>query len=202
MTTERKTGLVHFCECVRCLCAFYQKWTCPLFRGRGVGKGDRSIFRRRLSEGQRLRAKNGPVPFSDGFSLLEIILSLAILAGSLAALGEVMRLADQNSTLTRDESEAQILAASVMDELVAGARDFVALNGAPFDFETELPWVYSIAIEPTSFNELVAVRVLVEQDLDPSLQPARYELIRWLPNPDYVPATSGGTSGSSGTSGG
>ena len=55
-----------------------------------------------------------------GFTLLEIILALAILAGSLAALGEVMRLADQNASMTRDESQAQILASSVMDELVAG----------------------------------------------------------------------------------
>ena len=32
-----------------------------------------------------------------GFTLLEIVLSLAILAGSLAALGEVMRLGDRNA---------------------------------------------------------------------------------------------------------
>jgi prepilin-type N-terminal cleavage/methylation domain-containing protein len=137
-----------------------------------------------------------------GFSLLEIILALAILAGSLAALGEVMRLADQNSTLTRDESEAQILASTVMDELVAGARELLAMTQTPFDYETELPWVYSIAIEPTAYEELVAVRVLVEQDTDARLQPARYELIRWLPNPDYIPAAAGGQSGMSSSSSG
>jgi prepilin-type N-terminal cleavage/methylation domain-containing protein len=136
-----------------------------------------------------------------GFSLLEIILALAILAGSLAALGEVMRLADQNSTLTRDESEAQILASTIMDELVAGARQLMAVSRTPLDYETELPWVYSIAVEQTGYNELVAVRVLVEQDLDARLQPARYELIRWFPNPDYIPPSSGG-SGSSGSSSG
>ena len=67
-------------------------------------------------------AKPGRTTGQSGFTLLEIILALAILAGSLAALGEVMRLADQNASLTEDETQAQILAASVMDELVAGCR--------------------------------------------------------------------------------
>ena len=140
-------------------------------------------------------------PLTEGFTLLEIILALAILAGSLAALGEVMRLADQNATMTRDESQAQILAASVLDELVAGARDLMAINQAEFDFISEPPWVYSIAIEPTAYDELVAVRVLVEQDLDPRLQPARFELVRWLPNPDYIPADTSGSSTSSSSTG-
>jgi general secretion pathway protein I len=160
-----------------------------------------------------------PLPEGEekyGFTLLEIILALAILAGSLAALGEVMRLADQNASMTRDESQAQILASSVMDELVAGARDLVAIDRGPFDFVTEPPWVYSVVIEPTAYEELVAVRVLVEQDIDPRLQPARFALVRWMPNPDYIPTTtsssstgssstgssqSGGTSAQSGTGG-
>ena len=140
-----------------------------------------------------------PLPKGEvtgGFTLLEIILALAILAGSLAALGEVMRLADQNATMTRDESEAQILASSVMDELVAGARELVAISQGEFDFVTEPRWVYSVLIEPTAYEELVAVRVLVEQDLDPRLQPARFELVRWLPNPDYIPPQSGSSSSS------
>ena len=138
-----------------------------------------------------------------GFSLLEIILALAILAGSLAALGEVMRLADQNAALTRDETQAQILASSVMDELVAGARTLAAVNQAPLDYEMEEPWLHSILIEQTGYVELVAVRVLVEQQLDPLLQPARYELVRWLPNPDYIPANTSvqSSSGSSASTG-
>jgi type II secretion system protein I len=135
-----------------------------------------------------------------GFTLLEIILALAILAGSLAALGEVMRLADQNASMTRDESQAQIHASSIMDELVAGARDLVAIDRGQFDFVTEPPWVYSVVIEPTAYDELVAVRVLVEQDIDPRLQPARFALVRWLPNPDYIPPTTSSSSAASSSS--
>jgi hypothetical protein len=117
-----------------------------------------------------------------------------------------MRLADQNASMTRDESQAQILASSVMDELVAGARQLVAISRSQFDFVTEPPWVYSVLIEPTAYQELVAVRVLVEQDVDPRLQPAQFELVRWLPNPDYIPPTAstsstGSSSSSTGSSG-
>jgi prepilin-type N-terminal cleavage/methylation domain-containing protein len=147
-------------------------------------------------------SKRGGQSRSGGFSLLEIILALAILAGSLAALGEVMRLADQNAALTRDESEAQILAASVMDELISGARQLMAVTRTPFMYDTEPQWLYSIAIEQTGYDQLVAVRILVEQDVDARLQPARFELVRWLPNPDYVPPETASSTASSATSAG
>jgi type II secretion system protein I len=129
-----------------------------------------------------------------GFTLLEVILALAILAGSLAALGEVMRLADQNAASTRDETQAQIIASSVMDELIAGFLPLSAVNQQPVAVESDPPWVFSIALEQTAYVEVIAVRVLVEQQADARLQPARFELVRWLPNPDYVPPSTGNQS--------
>ncbi len=57
-----------------------------------------------------------------GFSLLEVVLALAILAGALAALGEVMRLGDENASAAADETRAEMLAESVMSEILVGAR--------------------------------------------------------------------------------
>jgi general secretion pathway protein I len=138
-----------------------------------------------------------------GFTLLEIILALAILAGSLAALGEVMRLSDQTAQRTGDETEAQILADSVMAQLESGYLPFSAVDGAQFDQVTDPPWVYSIALEPTRYNELVMVRVAVEQQLPAEKEPAQFELVRWTLNPDFVSAVSeesSTTASSSGTS--
>ena len=143
-----------------------------------------------------------------GFTLLEVILSLAILAGSLAALGEVMRSADRSASTAEDETQAQILAASVMDELLSGSRELTTVDHAAFNTTDDPPWVYSIEIEQTTYDELVAVRVRVEQDIDPRLQPAKFELVRWLPNPDAAStssstdqnSTTGSSSSSSGSS--
>jgi prepilin-type N-terminal cleavage/methylation domain-containing protein len=131
------------------------------------------------------------------FTLLEVILALAILAGALAVLGEVMRLADQTASLTEGETHAQILAASLMDELASGARQLSAVSQASLDANADPPWLYSVSLEDTGFQELVGVRVLVEQQLDPRLQPARFELVRWMANPDYVPPETGEESNSS-----
>lgn len=145
----------------------------------------------------------------SGFSLLEIILALAILAGSLAALGEVMRLAGQNAVLAEGEMQAQILTSSLMDELASGAKQLSPVSQASLISDANPPWVYSIDVQNTQYDQLVAVRVLVEQQLDQRLQPAKFELVRWMPNPNYVPPETGddtstsssSTSSSSGTSG-
>ncbi len=139
-------------------------------------------------------------PRRHGFTLLEIILSLAILAGSLAALGEVLRLATVNGQMARDETQAQILASSVMDELLSGARSIESVSSSPADSDTDPPWIYSIDLEQTDHQELVLARVRVEQELPAEKQPAHFELTRWLPNPDYTPATTGEDTSTSSTS--
>src|SRR3954453_8218798 len=111
---------------------------------------------------------------SQGFTLLEVILSLAILAGALAALGEVMRLADRSASTAEDETQAQILAASIMDELAAGSPALSAVEQSPLDTGDDPPWVYTVELGQTQYDELVSVRVRVEQQLDPRLQPAQF----------------------------
>lgn len=152
----------------------------------------------------------------SAFSLLEVILALAILAGSLAALGEVMRMAGQAARLTESETQAQILAASVMDELASGARQLSAVSQSALDSSSDPPWVYSVALEDTGYQQMVAVRVTIAQQLDSRLQPAHFELLRWMANPNYVApqtddqsqsttsssSTSGSSSGSSSGTGG
>lgn len=170
-----------------------------------VGVGSRRIAGYGIPAGRAIVARPGTRrkdsrPLPRGFTLLEIILALAILAGSLTALGEVMRLANQNAAMAGDETEAQILASTVMDELISGAQSLTAVDQVEFDTDTDPPWVYSIELEETEYVELAAVRVLVEQELDSKLQPARFELVRWLPNPGYIPTEAGEESSSSSAS--
>jgi len=151
-------------------------------------KGDILLFSRRQLRAIDATKKVECPPF--GFSLLEVVLALAILAGALAALGEVMRIGDQNAAAAADESQAEMLAESVMSELLVGARSLANVNGAVLPLADDPPWAVSIEIQPTEYQELVAVRVSVAQQLAPEQQPARCDLVRWLPNPDYLPAQS------------
>jgi type II secretion system protein I len=160
---------------------------------RGTPRGPRGFLAKPRNDSGLARA----------FTLLEVILSLAILAGALAALGEVMRLADRSASIAEDETHAQILAASIMDELSAGSRELTAVPQSPLETGDDPPWLYTVEMGQTQYDELVAVTVRVQQDLEARLQPAQFELVRWMPNPDYVPPTpddDGTTSSTTGTS--
>jgi uncharacterized membrane protein YgcG len=129
--------------------------------------------------------------------LLEIVLSLAILAGSLAALGEVMRLADRNAQMVRDESQAQILASSVMDELLSGSRLVASTRHSLIT--TPICRGFSTALDQAYVELMLARRI--EQNLPAQQQPARFELVRWVPNPDYIATDTSQQSSTSSTSG-
>lgn len=137
----------------------------------------------------------------SAFSLLEVVLALAILAGALAALGEVMRLGDQNAAAAADEAQAEMLAESVMSEILVGARALTNVDGAVLPLVDDPQWVVSIAVQPTEFQELVALRVAVAQQLPPEQNPVRCDLLRWMPNRNYLPATQQTQNSSSSTSG-
>jgi type II secretion system protein I len=136
-----------------------------------------------------------------GFTLLEIILALTILAMSLAALGEVLRLASDNSSEACDLTQAQLIAAGKLAELTSGAIVLDNVNNAPVEEVIADPqWLYSIEMTQTQELGLLAVRVTVRQDLPDEQNPAEYSVVRWMPDPAAL-ATGTGTA-SSGTTGG
>ena len=121
-----------------------------------------------------------------GFSLLEVILALAILTGAIAVLGELARLGLDNARLARDVSLAQLLCESKLTEITAGIITPDPISKAPFDTvidSTEPAWVYSIDLAPVDEQGLVAVRVTVGQDLPAERRPAEVSLVRWIIDP-------------------
>ena len=83
-------------------------------------------------------------PNSQAFTLLEVILALAILAGALASLGEVVRLSGEHANYARDHSQAQLLAASKLAEITAGAEELTNVAPTRFKIDSDPPWLYSI----------------------------------------------------------
>jgi type II secretion system protein I len=150
-----------------------------------------------------------------GFSLLEVILALAILAGSIAVLGEASRLSLKNAEAARDLARAQLLCESKLAEITAGIIPAEAVSSTPFDSTTtasinpaEPAWLYSIETQQTNETGLIAVRVTVTRDLPAVKHPVSFSLVRWLPDPNATSTTesdesssSGGTSSSSSSSG-
>ena len=135
------------------------------------------------------------------FTLLELVLAVAILAVSLAALGEVLRLAGENSTHTRDVTQAQLIASTKLSELTSGATQVAPIERAAVeDVISVPPWIYTIEVGDGPELGLLSVRVTVSQDLPESHNPATYSIVRWMPDPSLLATTGGSTTGA--TSGG
>ncbi len=100
----RKRGLVHFCHKTMQRDVLHQS-----------RKGDRSIFRLRLRAAPRLIRKDGPVPFSrPGFTLFELILSIALSAVFLSLIGMAINLYLKRVDASRSRVEEAQIARSVL----------------------------------------------------------------------------------------
>lgn len=126
-----------------------------------------------------------------GFSLLEVILAMAILAGSIAVLGEASRLALRNAEIARDLARAQLLCESKLAEITTGIIAAEDVGKTAFDATTtasidpnEPAWLYSIETQPTDEDGLISVRVTVTRDLPAGQHPVSFSLVRWMPDPD------------------
>jgi type II secretion system protein I len=136
-----------------------------------------------------------------GFSLLEVILALAVLGGAIAILGEAARLSLRNAEFTRDMAQAQMLCESKLSEIIAGITLPEPIERATIGRATdsgESAWLYSIETAPTDEEGLLAVRVTVTRDLPERKHPVSFSLVRWMADPNAAPSQTSNESSSSG----
>jgi len=118
----------------------------------------------------------------DGFSLLEVILAVAILFISLAALSELVRIGIRSARSARDLSEAQLLCESKMSELAAGMIALEPVQDMPCDELLAEGWYYALETEPCAELGMLTVKVSV-YTLDGGVsRSGEFTLTRWLPD--------------------
>ncbi len=150
--------------------------------------------------------KSSTIPFRatllrSGLSLLEVILAVAILGGSLAAIGELVRIGSQHAEESRGLAAAQLLCESKMEEIAAGAAARETVSSTPC--ETKEGWQYSVTVTALDQAGLSEIRVTVEQSDRP--QPLSFTLVRWMMDSTQQTvsgATPSSTSSQSASSGG
>lgn len=94
-----------------------------------------------------------------GFSLLEVVLSAAILAASSMVLFSTFSLGDRQGTQAVADQQAMLLCQSLVDELLARPDKLLPAEGVAFPAAPE--WAYWIQSTPTGVDGLVAVTVRV-----------------------------------------
>ena len=129
----------------------------------------------------------------QGFTLLEVILALGIFLGALAVIGELSRTALDSARITRETCEAQLLAESVLAEIVTGIAPLESVYGVPLDWANEVggpPWVYSVDVAPVDYEGLLAVEVTVTREYPPGHRSVSVSLVRWMIDPVEEALTS------------
>lgn len=143
---------------------------------------------------------------SAGFTLLEVILAMAILLLSLAAVSQLVLTAHSNARSARDRGTAQMLCDGLMAELIAGSLPLESTSETPLEDVVdgvEPDWLYAVDVSATDLDGLLRVEVLVRQDAAQIARPAEARLVQWLIDPEYPfvqpgeSASSGGSSSSS-----
>lgn len=137
--------------------------------------------------------------WNHGFTLLEVILALAILAGSVAVLGEIMGIAGRHGRDAEAEVRAQLIAMSIMDEMLAQVVEPAQISRQPVDSTDTVPWVYTVNIQNTNVTGLSSIEVIVEQDLERQFNPMKYTLRRWYAEPTTTASPTGAETGTGGS---
>jgi prepilin-type N-terminal cleavage/methylation domain-containing protein len=115
-----------------------------------------------------------------GLTLLEVILSLAILAGAVAVLGELLRTGMMNASDARDFTRAEMHASSIMSQVVAGAITPEAISMMPVEDDPDFS--FSIASDQAE-QGLLRISVTVARNQTSNAKPPEFTLVRWMVDP-------------------
>ncbi len=115
-------------------------------------------------------------------TLMEVILAIAILGGSLAVLGELVRVGSRASRTAQTLSTAQLLADSLTAEICSGSTTPESTEGVVEQFGGTA-WAYTVAVQQVEQQGLLGIVVTVHENVDPNQLPVTYSLVRWMIDP-------------------
>jgi hypothetical protein len=127
-----------------------------------------------------------------GFSLLEVLLAMAILMGSLVVLSELAAIGRRHIRDAEDLGTAERICQTKIGEILAGIEEPVAVE--QMEVADEPGWLYSVETESLRQAGLISVRVTVVQDLPEEKRPREFSLVRWVRDPGSPRGLGGSTS--------
>jgi hypothetical protein len=114
-------------------------------------------------------------------TLLEILLSLAIFFGAMAALSQLAWNGARAAVQARLKSQAIIRCEAKLAEVLSGIESMQAKTNVPFPDNPH--WTYSVLIGPTNLPELIQVEVIVAHSGNNRLGHVTFSLNRWTREP-------------------
>jgi type II secretion system protein I len=131
-----------------------------------------------------MKCSSGKQTNRSGLTLLEVMIALAILGPSLAAIGELIRIGADAADRATELTTAQFLCDSKLAEIKSGVLPADSVGPIPFEiFETEEPWEYMVLVDSVDDQGLLLVEVTVSQLREDGRPPAMVTLTTWMIDP-------------------
>ena len=144
----------------------------------------RSLCRASLED--RSRGRYQP----QGLTLLEILLSTAILLGSLTAIMQVLNVGHNSRLSAVLNAEGVLRCESMMGELLAGVRPLASSSVEAFDDNPK--WMWHASISDQGSTSLLQVEVVVEHSPTGDQVNSSYTLTRYVRDPGIFLEAAGG----------
>ena len=126
-----------------------------------------------------------------GLTLFEIVVSVSILAGSLAALGQLIATGNQASVSARFHTEAVFRCESKLSEILAGIEPMTPTDASPFEDDESGYWSWSLEINETAHIDVLGLVVTVKRYGKDETLAASYSLQRMVRDPQlYIDAAT------------
>lgn len=142
-----------------------------------------------------LIATQRKVASRQGLTLLEVLLSLGLFLGALAALSQLWYGGVRASVQARLSTQAILRCESKLNEVVAGAVPLQSTTDTPF--EDDASWTWSLQVLPDTHANVLQLIVSVSHPGQGGLSASSYQLRRLLRDPqvwiDAQQTTTDGT---------
>lgn len=152
----------------------------------------------------------------QGISLLEVVLALAILAVASAYLAQSMHIATENALRAESQTQAEMVAESVMSQVVSGLLSTQGVTWTPYSnpnpfgsaaafSDPDSQWMYMVTTMSTEVKGMLCVQVGVKEVVTGQPDDGKIEFYfnRWIIDPSLgldTPPTTDTTGTGTGTS--
>ena len=120
-------------------------------------------------------------PHRRGLTLLEILVSTAILVGSVTAIMQVLNVGHNSRMKAVLDAEAILRCESKMGELLAGVRPIASSGTEPFEDNSN--WAWTASISDQGSTSLLQVEVVVEHTPSRGPTNSSWSLTRYVRDP-------------------
>ena len=135
-----------------------------------------------------------------GITILEVLLSVAILIGAMTAIGGLLSNGADSAIQAKWQTEAVLRAESKLAEVISGAVPLESVNVGTFPEDTDQAWSWSLSIDSGPHADLLALELTVDHTNGAGIVDATFTLNSYVRDPEVYLDTSSSSSSSSATS--